>query len=173
VQYLSIAEVAVAAVAYNHYLAIPLVLASIAALLLDYFSVHWWMVSMGSFGLGGAITLGTCILREERESRPIYYQYDNTHLQGAEGMLYKVGSVVQRLSMVRVNGELWNAVSMSGEEIEAGEKVEVLRLDGLTLYLIGYRRTRLNLPRRSKIRLQFGSSIVIMTIIRSVTPVPL
>lgn len=37
--------------------------------------------------------------------------------------------------MVRVNGELWNAVSMSGEEIEAGEKVEVLRLDGLTLHV--------------------------------------
>lgn len=138
VQYLSIAEVAVAAVAYNHYLAIPLVLAILAAVLLGYFSVHWWTVLLGSFGLGGAITLGTCILREEREIGPIYYQYDNKHWQGAEGMLYKVGSVVQRLTpqgMVRVNGELWNAVSMSGEEIEAGEKVEVLRLDGLTLHV--------------------------------------
>ena len=138
VQYLSIAEVAVAAVAYNHYLAIPLVLAVLVACLLGYFSVHWWTVLLGSFGLGGAITLGTCILREEREIGPIYYQYDNTHWQGAEGMVYKVGSVVRRLApqgLVRVNGELWQAVSISGEEIEAGEKVEVLRLDGLTLHV--------------------------------------
>jgi membrane-bound ClpP family serine protease len=138
VNYLSVAEVAVAAVAYNHYLAIPLVIAVLAAFLLGYFSVHWWTVLVGSFGVGGTIALGVCILREEQKSGPIYYQYDNQNWQGSEGMLYKVGRVVCRLApegKVRVNGELWNAVSISGEEIEEGEKVEVLQLDGLTLHV--------------------------------------
>jgi len=138
VHYLGISEVVVAAVVYNHYLAIPLVISIIVALLLGYFSVHWWTVLAGSFGLAGAITLGTCILREERKIGLIYYQYDNRHWQGAEGMLYKVGSVVYRLAprgKVWVNGELWNAISMSGEAIEEGEKVEVLQLDGLTLHV--------------------------------------
>jgi membrane-bound ClpP family serine protease len=74
----------------------------------------------------------------ERTLGPIYYQYDNRHWQGAEGMVYKSGRVVRRLApqgLVRVDGELWSAVSMDGTHLEVGERVEVLRLDGLVLYV--------------------------------------
>ena len=138
VNYLNAADAVIATVAYNHYLAIPLVIALIVALVLGYFSSHWWTVLAASFGLGGSIALGVCIFRKEREIGPIYYQYDNTNWQGAEGMLYKVGKVEKRLApkgMIHVNGELWSAVSLSGETIEVGEEVEVLRLDGLKLFV--------------------------------------
>ena len=136
--YLNVADAVIATVAYNHYLAIPLAIALIIALVLGYFSSHWWTVLAASFGLGGTVALGGCILRKERGIGPIYYQYDNTNWQGAEGMLYKVGKVEKRLApkgMIHANGELWSAVSLSGEAIEVGEQVEVLQLDGLKLFV--------------------------------------
>lgn len=135
VQYLSAGEAALAAVAYNHYLAIPLVLAAVVALIVGWFA-HWWAVLASSFGLAGSIALAVCILRRERENGPLYYQYDSRSWQGAEGMLYEVGTVVQSLSprgMIRVKGELWSATSASGETIGAGERVEVIGIRGLML----------------------------------------
>ena len=138
VHYLNMADVVIATVAYNHYLAIPLAAAVLVAFVFGYFSSHWWTVLAASFGLGGTVALGTCIVRKEREIGPIYYQYDNTNWQGAEGMLYKVGKVAKPLApkgTIHVNGELWTAISLSGETIEEGGDVEVLRLDGLKLYV--------------------------------------
>ncbi len=138
VHYLNMADVVIATVAYNHYLAIPLAAAVLVAFVFGYFSSHWWTVLAASFGLGGTVALGACIVRKEREIGPIYYQYDNTNWQGAEGMLYKVGKVTKRLApkgTIHVNGELWTAISLGGETIEEGEEVEVLRLDGLKLYV--------------------------------------
>lgn len=136
VSYLTFAEVALAGVAYNHYLAIPLGVAMLLAWLLDVFSVHWWTVLAGSFGAAGTAVLATCLVHNERHHGPLYYQYDNRWWQGAEGMVYQVGKVVQRLSptgKVSVKGELWTAISCSGETIEVGEQVEVLSIEGLTL----------------------------------------
>jgi len=136
VSYLTIAEVALAGVAYNHYLAIPLGVALLLALLLDVFSAHWWTVVAGSFGAVSTAALAVCLVRHERHHGPLYYQYDARWWQGAEGMVYQVGKVVQRLSptgKVTVKGELWHATSLSGETIEVGEQVEVLSIEGLTL----------------------------------------
>jgi membrane protein implicated in regulation of membrane protease activity len=140
VHYLNVAEIAFTAVAFNHYLAIPLIVAALIAVLLGVFSDHWWTVLAGSFGLSGSAVLAVCILREERERGPLYYQYDSRSWQGAEGMLfYQIGEVVRPLAprgTIRViKGELWSAVSAAGERIDTGEHVEVLSLDGLTLYV--------------------------------------
>lgn len=56
---------------------------------------------------------------------------------GSEGMIGFTGEVTESLNphgMVRVHGELWNAVSVSGE-IARGEKVRVREMKNLTLYV--------------------------------------
>jgi membrane-bound serine protease (ClpP class) len=68
----------------------------------------------------------------------LYYQYDNASWSGAEGMVYQRGTVVQPLTpagKVKIQGVLWNAVSLSGETIALGEPVEVISLERLTLYV--------------------------------------
>ncbi len=138
VPYLTVVEIALTAVAYNHYLAIPLGLALLAIVLLDVFFAHWWIVLASSFGIVGTGALTACILRYERHHGPLYYQYNSRWWSGTEGMLYQAGKVVQPLipaGKVTVKGELWNAVSLSGEAIDAGEQVEVLSIEGLTLYV--------------------------------------
>ncbi len=77
-------------------------------------------------------------MRYERKHGPVYYQYDSSAWSGGEGLLYQTGEVVEPLSptgRVLINGELWNAVSLSGEAIEKGEQIEVISRDGLTLYV--------------------------------------
>ena len=72
----------------------------------------------------------------EHHNGPVYYQYDSRAWNGAEGMLYQCGKVVQPLvpnGKVMVNGELWNAISLSGEPIDVGTMVEVISSEGLTL----------------------------------------
>jgi len=54
---------------------------------------------------------------------------------GAEGMIGMVGEVTEPLmtdGVVRVHGEYWRAKSLDGD-IEAGEEVEVVRIDRLNL----------------------------------------
>jgi membrane protein implicated in regulation of membrane protease activity len=138
VHYLNIVEVALSAVAYNHYLAIPLALALLVSLLLGFLSGHWWTVLAGSFGVAGGGVLAGCIIRYERSSGPLYYQYNSRTWSGAEGMLYQVGTVIQPLTptgKIEVRGELWNTVSLSGETIEVGDRVEVISIERLTLYV--------------------------------------
>ncbi len=56
-------------------------------------------------------------------------------ISGREGMIGEKGVVKTRLSpqgTILVHGELWKAVSLNGE-IEEGESVEVVGIDGLTL----------------------------------------
>ena len=56
-------------------------------------------------------------------------------ITGSEGMIGLTGEVIKPLTpvgMVRVGDEYWKARSV-GEKIEAGEEVEVLGLNGLTL----------------------------------------
>ena len=136
VNYLNLGEVLISAVAYNHYLAIPLILVGLLAGLLGYVSAHWWTVLGGSFGLSGALVVAGGLVWTERTLGPIYYQYNSRHWQGAEGMVFRSGQVVRRLApqgLVRIDGELWSAVAMDGTPVEVGERVEVLRLDGLVL----------------------------------------
>lgn len=72
----------------------------------------------------------------EREHGPVYYQYDSRAWTETEGALYQVGEVLEPLApagRVMINGEIWNAVSLGGEHIGKGERVEVISRDGLTL----------------------------------------
>jgi membrane protein implicated in regulation of membrane protease activity len=138
VHYLSIVEVVIAAVAYNHHLAVPLGVVLLAGMWCTSFSSHWWTVFIGSSGLAGLGVLGGCIIRYERHHGPLYYQYDNEGWSGAEGMLYQCATVVQPLTpagKVKIHGVLWHAVSRSGETIDVGEQVEVISTERLTLYV--------------------------------------
>jgi len=138
VHYLSIVEVAIAAAAYNHYLPIPLGVILLTVVWFTSFSSHWWTVFIGSSGLAGLGVLAGCIIRYERYHGPLYYQYDNDGWSGAEGMLYQRATVVQPLTpagKVKIQGVLWNAVSLSGETIDVGAQVEVISSERLTLYV--------------------------------------
>jgi len=56
-------------------------------------------------------------------------------ITGSEGMVGLEGEVIESLTpvgVVKIRGEYWKAKSV-GEHIAAGEEVEVLGLDGLTL----------------------------------------
>lgn len=136
VHYLSLVELALGAVAYNPYLAMPLGLALLAGVLLPHLSHQWWTILASSVGLSGAGLLAGCLVRYERRHGPLYYQYHNAGWSGAEGMLYQVGTVVQPLTpagKVTIQGVVWNAVSLSGEALAVGEQVEVISVNRLTL----------------------------------------
>lgn len=138
VNYLNSLEVIVAAVAYNIYLAIPLGLACIAAISFMTLSAHWWTILGSTFGLVSTAYLAGCIVWYEHNYGPLYYQYKSETWSGAEGLLYQEGVVVQSLSpagKVKVEGVLWNAVSISGEALPVDERIEVVSVDRLTLYV--------------------------------------
>ncbi len=138
VNYLNILEVVVAVVAYNIYLAIPLGLFLIAAILFTTLSAHWWTILGSTFGLVSTSFLAGCIVRYERNYGPLYYQYKSEAWSGAEGLLYQEGVVVQSLKpvgRVKVGGVLWNAVSISGEALRVDERIEVVSVERLTLYV--------------------------------------
>jgi membrane-bound serine protease (ClpP class) len=51
-------------------------------------------------------------------------------------MLFQQGVVVEPLCLsgrIRIQGELWRAVTFTGERIDQGERVEVIAREGLTL----------------------------------------
>lgn len=138
VHYLSIVEVLVSAVGYNPYLAIPIGVMLVVGVLLSTLSGVWWAVMVATFGLTSGAVLAGYIICYERSHGPLHYQYDSRTWSGAEGMLYRVATVVKPLTpvgKVDYQGELWNAVSLSGEPIDAGARVEVISVERLTLYV--------------------------------------
>jgi membrane protein implicated in regulation of membrane protease activity len=138
VHYLSTAEVLLSAVGYNPYLAIPIGVVLVVGVLLSALSGAWWGVMVATFGLASSAVLAGYIMCYERFHGPLHYQYDSRTWSGAEGMLYHVATVVKPLTpvgKVDYQGELWNAVSLSGEPIGAGERVEVISVERLTLYV--------------------------------------
>ena len=138
VHYLNTAEVLLGAVAYNSYLAIPIGVLLFAGVLLSVLSGGWWATLIGAFGLTSCGVLAGCIIGYERLHGPLHYQYDSRTWSGAEGMLYRTATVVKPLTpagKVDYQGELWNAVSLSGDPIDVGDRVEVISVDRLTLYV--------------------------------------
>ncbi|MEE8304248.1 MAG: NfeD family protein, partial [Candidatus Tectomicrobia bacterium] len=138
VNYLNALEAAIAAVAFNIYIAIPLGVALIVVTLLTTLSAHWWTVLGSSFGFVTTGFLAGCIVWYERRHGLLYYQYQSETWSGAEGLLYQEGIVIQPLTpagKVKVEGVLWNAVSLSGETIDEGERIEVISVERLTLYV--------------------------------------
>ena len=138
VHYLSIVEVAIAAVAYNHYLALPLGVVLLAVVVGTSVFSQAWIMCLGSSGLVGMSLVAGAILWYERHHGPLYYQYNNAGLSGAEGLVYQHATVVQPLTpagKVTIQGVLWNAVSLSGETIETETQVEVIATERLILYV--------------------------------------
>ena len=138
VHYLNAVEVLLSAIAYSHILAIPIGIALGVVVLLSLISGGWWAVLIGSFGLASGIVLTSYVLQYERRHGPLYYQYDSRYWSGAEGMLYRIATVVKPLTpagKVDLQGELWDAVSISGEPIDVGQPVEVIAVEHLTLFV--------------------------------------
>ena len=136
VHYLSLLEVAIAAVAYHPVLALPLGVVLLAVVVGPSVCPPAWVVVLGSSGLAGVGVLAAAIVRYERHHGPVYYQYKNEGWSGAEGLVYQRAMVVQPLApagKVTLQGVLWNAVSLSGERIERGAQVEVIATERLTL----------------------------------------
>jgi len=97
-------------------------------LALWYFKVKlpWWaMVAIG-LALGSFIFVRTwAVLPSLRKKK----------ITGAEGMIGMEGEVVEPLApvgVIKVSGEYWKAKT-AGEDIVAGEDVEILRIERLVL----------------------------------------
>ena len=136
VHYLNWVEALTATVAYNPYLALPLGLLLIAVGVLGLFSARGWTVLASGLGVTATAVVAGWIVCYERRHGPLYYQYNPEAWSGAEGLLYQVGTVVAPLcpsGKVKLQGALWNAVSLSGEAIEVGQQVEVIAIERLTL----------------------------------------
>jgi len=79
-----------------------------------------------------ALLLGTFVFITHKVIIPSFHK---RRVTGSEGMVGLVGEVIEPLApvgIVRVEGELWKAKSVD-EDIAAGEDVEILRLQRLTL----------------------------------------
>ncbi len=89
------------------------------------FSIAWQLI--GAMALGGALLLfGIVSFAMRARRRPI--------VSGIEGLLRERGEAVdafERQGFVRVHGEVWRAVS--SVPVHAGQKLRILRVDGLTL----------------------------------------
>lgn len=80
-----------------------------------------------------ALLLGTFVFITHKVIIPSFHKRKVT---GSEGMMGLVGEVIEPLTpvgVVRVEGELWKAKVVDDDDIEAGEDVEILRLQKLTL----------------------------------------
>ncbi|MBA7622691.1 hypothetical protein ES703_30070 [subsurface metagenome] len=80
-----------------------------------------------------ALLLGTFAFITHKVIIPSFHKKQVT---GSEGMMGLVGEVIEPLTpvgVVRVEGELWKAKVVDDDDIEAGEDVEILRLQKLTL----------------------------------------
>jgi len=79
-----------------------------------------------------ALALGALIFVIHKAVIPTFHKKQIT---GSEGMIGMKGRVIKPLTpkgVVRVGDEFWKAKS-SGEDIETGEEVEVVGVEGLTL----------------------------------------
>ena len=82
--------------------------------------------------IGIALALGTCAFITHKVIIPSFHKKKVT---GSEGMIGLEAEVIEPLTpvgLIRVEGEYWKAKSV-GEYIAAGDEVEILRVDRLTL----------------------------------------
>jgi membrane protein implicated in regulation of membrane protease activity len=138
VKFLSIFEIALVAAASGHYVLIGLGVLLLLGIIADALSGYWITVLVGSFGAGSAATLTAYVIWYEYRHGRLYYQYDSRSWMGTERMLYGRGTVIDPLipmGRILIDGETWNAVSKSSEPIGKDETVEVLSIEGLTLYV--------------------------------------
>ncbi len=95
-------------------------------------NVYDWTVNPLYFGLGATIVLGLNLSL----ALLVFKIMRKKPTTGQKGMIGKTGVVLQKISRegkVRIQGEIWNAESQ--EQIRAGEKVIVEKVEGLTLHV--------------------------------------
>ncbi len=79
-----------------------------------------------------ALVLGTAVFFIHKAIIPTFHR---KRITGSEGMIGLSGEVTEPLTpvgVIRVGSEYWKAKSID-ENIEAGEEVEILKVNGLTL----------------------------------------
>ena len=110
-----------------------LLLDEVAALGLVYLVLWGFKIAIPLwFAIVIALLLGTFVFITHKVIIPSFHKEQVT---GSEGMIGMEGKVVEPLNpsgFVRVEGELWKAKA-AGEDIAAGEDVEILGLKKLTL----------------------------------------
>ncbi len=85
-----------------------------------------------SVAIVAALLLGTFAFITHKVIIPSFHKKKVT---GSEGMIGLEGEVIEPLTpvgVIRTSGEYWKAKSV-GEDVAAGEEVEILGVDGLTL----------------------------------------
>jgi len=89
------------------------------------FSIAWQLI--GAMGLAGALVLLAIVSFAVRaRRRPV--------VSGTEGLTREIAEATEdfeRQGLVRVHGELWNAVST--EPVRAGQRLRIRRVDGLVI----------------------------------------
>jgi membrane protein implicated in regulation of membrane protease activity len=97
----------------------------------------------GQFLLFGIVSISLTFL-----SRRIFNDYQNTNtdiITGIDSIIGQIGTVSNsskgelNKGEVKVFGSIWAAISEDGESLSAGEKVEVVRVKGSTIYVQKYK----------------------------------
>ena len=117
------------------WLMVGLLLLDEAAALVLVLLVLWFFKIRISFEIAIviALLLGTFVFITHKVIIPSFHKRKVT---GSEGMIGLMGEVIEPLApvgVVRVEGELWKAKVVEDDDIEAGEDVEILGLEKLTL----------------------------------------
>jgi membrane-bound serine protease (ClpP class) len=89
------------------------------------FSIAWPLIAAMAFA-GALVLLAIVSFAVRSRRRPV--------VSGVEGMLHAVAEATEDFDthgLVRVQGELWNAVSR--EPVRAGQKLRIRKVDGLTV----------------------------------------
>jgi len=136
VDYLSFVDFLLNLVLFNQYFFIPLGVVLILAISFDALTLHFSTLFLAiCFGSWAVVAL-LCVVVFEMLYGPMYLQYQNKGWSGSKGMIYKQGTVKKSLNpkgKVEIGGELWNAISVTGETIDEGKDIEVISIDRLTL----------------------------------------
>ena len=110
-----------------------LLLDEVAAVALVFLILWWLEIEIPlPITIVVALALGALIFVIHKAVIPTFHKKQIT---GSEGMIGMKGEVIRPLTpkgVVRVGDEFWKARS-SGEDIETGEEVEVVGVEGLTL----------------------------------------
>jgi membrane-bound serine protease (ClpP class) len=94
------------------------------------FEIAWQMIAGMAFA-GSLLLLGIVTFAVRSRRRPV--------VSGREGMLGERAEAVEafeRHGLVRVGGELWNAETRT--PVQAGQRLRIVRVDGLTLHVEPY-----------------------------------
>lgn len=89
-----------------------------------------------SFLIGAVVVISAFFLLA---AFAVWKSFGRKAVSGSEGMSGLEGVVVTDLSpegSVNCHGEIWRAVSRTGETISRGQKVKVVKSEGLTLYVL-------------------------------------